>query len=395
MPTTRGWAALGAGAALVVLWVVFGERLLLAGAAFLTIAVAMGTIYVRRIDPRVALNRTIVPTQVHDGDRVIVTLEVSAARRVYQPTLRDTVHPLGAAQFFAHRIDAGVPMVARYEVQCRPRGIYTIGPADIQVRDPLGLSQAGGAVGTPDRLVVYPKVDDLDGLPIGRGQDPTANTSRASYSQTSGEDFFTLREYQQGDDLRRVHWPSSAKRDELMIRQLEIPWQSRALVVLDPRRGTYRNDEAFEHAVRGTASVIKHLYAAGYAPRLWAGGRGPGTPVGSADGYALAMEELATVRTATALDLEATVARLRKGGSSGGILVLVTGVADDADLAVFRTFGRDFYRTLVMSVAEAENEAILRLGRAGVLAVLGSPETPWTGPWRNAMERAWSTATAG
>ena len=64
--------------------------------------------------------------------------------------------------------------------------------------------------------------------------------SRPEFSRRGGEDFYTLRSYQEGDDLRRVHWASSAKLDELMIRQMETPWQSRALVFFDVRRRATR-----------------------------------------------------------------------------------------------------------------------------------------------------------
>ena len=139
--------------------------------------------------------------------------------------------------------------MARYEVLSRPRGIYRVGPVALVVRDPLAMAEAGGTPGRVERLVVYPAVEDLHGLPVVRGYDPTVNTARSSISPTGGDDFFTLREYQHGDDLRRVHWPSSAKRDNLMIRQLEMPWQSRALVVLNPRASSYPSTESFEHAV--------------------------------------------------------------------------------------------------------------------------------------------------
>ena len=250
MPTTRGWAALGAGFALVVLWIVFGERLMLAVGLFLVLAISGGMAYVRSTVPRVGVTRRLTPFQVHDGDRAVVEVTLITGRRIAQATILDEVSGLGTARFVADRIEPHDPMTARYEVLCRPRGIYMVGPAVVQVRDPLALTEAGGTAGRIDRLVVYPAVEDLEGLPLGRGHDPTVNTSRSSFSQTGGEDFFTLREYQQGDDLRKVHWPSTAKRDELMIRQLEMPWQSRALVLLDPRASAYPDSEAFEQAVR-------------------------------------------------------------------------------------------------------------------------------------------------
>ena len=262
------------------------------------------------------------------------------------------------------------------------------------MRDPLGLTEAGGNAGGADRLVVYPAVEDLDGLPLGRGQDPSVNTSRASFANQGGEDFFTLREYQQGDDLRKVHWPSSAKRDELMIKQLEMPWQSRALVLFDPRRANHPGVESFEHAVRGAASVLRHLYANGYTPTLWAG-RGSGTIVASAEAYAIAMEELAVVQPEVDLDLQAMVAKMRRGGMAGGVMVLVTGPPDDDDLGAFRVLGRDFYRTVVMSVADRTNEGILQFARAGEATAVTPTTGSWAQVWKEAMERTWSTATAG
>jgi uncharacterized protein (DUF58 family) len=285
-------------------------------------------------------------------------------------------------------------MVARYEVLCRPRGVYTVGPAIVQVRDPLALSEAGGTAGKIDRLVVYPAVEDLDGLPLGRGHDPTVNTSRANFSQTGGEDFFTLREYQQGDDLRKVHWPSSAKRDALMIRQLEMPWQSRALVLLDPRQTAYPDTEAFEHAVRGVASAFRHLFRNGYTPTLWIG-TGSGTVVGSSEGYGIAMEELAAVQPAPVFDLKSALSRIRRAGIAGGVLVLVTGVPDDPVLGTYRTLGNDFYRTIVMSSGSDSNDTLAQFARAGATTVSSRAPETWASAWKQGMERTWSTATAG
>ena len=394
MPTVRGWAALGASLALVVLWIAFGEDLLLAVAALLAIATAVGVAYTRVRVPRVAVSRRVSPVQLHDGDRAVVQLTLTSAKRLTQAELSDNVAGLGSAHFVGDIIEPNDPMVARYEVLCRPRGVYRIGPATVEVKDVLGLAEAGGSAGKIDRLVVYPAVEDLDGLPLVRGQDPNLNTSKASFSHVGGEDFFTLREYQRGDDLRRVHWPTSAKRDDLMIKQLEMPWQSRALVLLDRRRQSYSSPEAFEHAVRGIASVTRHLFRSGFSPTVWTG-VSQGTPVTNAQAYAIAMEELATVQADADLDLRSQVTRMRRSGMAGGALVLVTGNPDDDDLAVYRVLGRDFVKTLIMAVAEDTNEAILAFGRAGAITIRSDANTLWSPAWREAMERTWSTATAG
>ncbi len=394
MPTTRGWAALGAGIALVILWVVFGEQLMLGTGVFLVLAVVAGVAYVRSTVPKVVVSRHIVPYQVHDGDRAVVELSLSASRRIAQAVVVDEVAGLGTARFVANRIDPQDPMRSHYEVLCRPRGVYPVGPAAIRVRDPLALTEAGGTAGKIDRLVVFPAVEDLDGLPTGRGHDPTVNTSRANFAQIGGEDFFTLREYQHGDDLRKVHWPSTAKRDTLMIRQLEMPWQSRALILLDPRRSAYADDEAFEHIVSGVASAFRHLFRNGYTPTLWTG-TGSGTVVGTAEGYGIAMEELASVHASRALDLTAAVKRLRRNGMAGGVLILATGRPDDATLGMYRTLGNDFYRTILMSADSGGGEQLVSFTRAGATTISSDPSGRWAPEWRRGMERAWSTATAG
>jgi uncharacterized protein (DUF58 family) len=285
-------------------------------------------------------------------------------------------------------------MLARYEILCRPRGVYQVGPAAVRVRDPLEVAESTSRDRAVARLVVYPVVEDLHGIPITRGQDPNASSARASFSQAGGEDFYTLREYEQGDDLRRIHWPSSARRDELMIRQLETPWQSRALIVLDPRAGNYPTPDAFEHAVRATASAARHLYRNGFSPTV-ATGVGAETAIASSDAYAIVMEGLATVQPLPDVDLRSVVQRLRRRGLSGGALVLATSRPDEATVAALHLLGRDYYRTVVMAATQRENDAILQMRRAGAVTVLAGPGAKWAPVWREAMERAWSTATAG
>ncbi len=392
MPTVRGWAATGAAAALGLLWLGFGEQLLLAGAAFLLLAVIFGVAYVRRIAPQVSVTRHLVPHLVRDGDVALVSVTLVAHRPLSHAHIRDTVEGLGTAEFVADVVSPDDPLTGRYEVVCRPRGVYRVGPTDVRIRDPFGMAESGGEAGRVDRLVVFPAIDPLEGLPLVRGQDPNVATARTRYSQTGGDDFFTLREYQQGDDLRRIHWPSSAKRDQLMIRQLEMPWQSRALVVIDPDTASYSGPESFEQAVRGAASVLHHLFGTGFQPTLWTG-RTTTTPVTSAETYALAMEELAMVMPDEGLDLRNALPRLRRRGVAGGALVLVTGHAGDRHLAVYRNLGRDYTRTIVLAVGEEMDSTMLRFQQAGVVTVVAPRGTSWGPAWRHALESSWSTAS--
>ena len=108
-----------------------------------------------------------------------------------------------------------------------------------------------------------------------------------------GMDFFGLREYEMGDDLRRVHWRSTARTGELMLRQDEMPWESRSTILLDTRPATHTG-ESFERAVEVAASLVTASAGAGADLRFLTTG---GVEIRSAgkDRYAQIMEYLAEV----------------------------------------------------------------------------------------------------
>ncbi|MGH8935671.1 MAG: DUF58 domain-containing protein [Acidimicrobiia bacterium] len=392
MLTPRGWGTLGAGLGSVTLWVAFGEVELLVLGSFLMLAALAAWASVALGRSGITVARRLAPAVLHEGQLATVEVALSAEGRrpLRNLAVEDEVPGLGAARFVAARLRPGVPVRARYEILCRRRGIYRVGPVSLTISDPFGLATRGGEVGPADRLVVYPAVEELEGLPSVRGRDPSQQAVRPQFSHRGGEDFFTLRDYQIGDDLRLVHWRSSAKRGELMIRQLEIPWQSRALVVLDPRRSAYGSLAPFEKAVQGTASVVRHLHRIGFSVGVWAA-----APSGVHDGdrYQAAMETLATVQPVESLDLRATAARLARE-TGGGALVMVTGRPDADDLAAFLLLARDFGRLIVLSVADGE-ESLLEFQRAGAVTVCVSTDGSWAATWLRAVRSTWSIASAG
>jgi uncharacterized protein (DUF58 family) len=392
MLTPRGWGTLGAGLGSVTLWVAFGEVELLVLGSFLMLATLAAWASVALGRSGITVARRLAPAVLHEGQLATVEVALSAEGRrpLRNLAVEDEVPGLGAARFVAARLPPALPVRARYEILCRRRGIYRVGPVSLTISDPFGLATRGGTVGPADRLVVYPAVEDLDGLPSVRGRDPSQQAVRPQFSYRGGEDFFTLRDYQSGDDLRLVHWRSSAKRGELMIRQLEIPWQSRALVVLDPRRSAYGSLAAFEKAVQGTASVVRHLHRIGFSVGVWAAASsGPH----DGDRYQAAMELLATVQPLESLDLRATAARLARE-SGGGALVMVTGRPDADDLAAFLLLARDFGRLIVLSVTDGQ-DSLLEFQRAGAVTVCVSTDGSWAATWLRAVRSTWSIASAG
>lgn len=392
MPTTRGWALLGGGLALIVLWWAFGDAELLLAGIFLVMALVMAVVAVRLRPPRLRASRRLGTGAVHSGETAMVTLVLENEGRGTQRNIVmiDEVETLGSATFEIARLGRGEAVSARYRVTCQPRGMYAVGPVRLTVADPLGLAETEGISGPIDRLIVYPRVEHLSGFPLGRGQDPAMSASKPEHAQRGGEDFYTLREYQKGDDMRRVHWPSSAKTDKLMIRQLETPWQSRALVLLDVRRQVYESVDAFETAVSGAASVITHLVAAGFASDLWAGE----TRTIDATRYSAAMERLAVIQPTTGIDLGAVAGRLRQKGG-GGTLAIVTGTADREVLAVHQLLANNYPTTVMLGCSSTTPQTLAGFHRLGVTTVSVAPGRDWAGPWMTAMRSAWTVVSAG
>ena len=208
------------------------------------------------------------------------------------------------------------------------------------------------------------------------------HASRPEHSQQGGEDFYTLREYVQGDDLRFVHWPSSAKMDELMIRQLETPWQSRALVMVDVRARAFENADCFEKAVKGAASVVRHLARSGFDAELWAGG----TSTIGLNRYTDAMEQLATIERVDRLDLRQVAARLQRTGR-GGVLVIVTGVPDHDVLEAQRLLSREYRTTVVLAASETASASAAALHRGGAHTMAVKPDGSWAAAWATLTEK--------
>lgn len=392
MPTLRGWALSGAGLALILLWYALGEaELLLAGIIFIT-AQLLAVGYVRSRRPRIEVSRRLGSSTVHDGDTTTVTLILDNPGRspVSYLTIEDEVNRLGVATFEVARMRRRSSTTATYRVSCRPRGVYRVGPTRLRSSDPLGLAETSEVLGPVDRIVVYPRVERLSGFPVVRGQDPAMQASRPEHSRRGGEDFYTLREYQRGDDLRRVHWPSSAKTDALMIRQMETPWQSRALVLLDVRSSRYERQEAFERAVSGAATIVTHLIRSGFDADLWAG---DAEPI-DASRYTAAMERLALVQPDPSIDIEAVAGRIRQKGG-GGALVMVTGVADRPLLSVQRLLSRDYPTTVLMTASDSTSQTLAGFHRLGVATVSVTPDEPWGPAWLTAMRSSWTTVSVG
>lgn len=157
------------------------------------------------------------------------------------------------ASFWLPMMGAGASKEFRFRIPTARRGRVVVGPANSVQGDPFGL--AGRETRWTDELEVFvhPRTVRLPGRQIGFVHDLEGHAS--PHLTASDMNFHALRPYTPGDDRRHVHWRSTARAGELMVRQFEESRMSKVLVALDTGRTSYIDEEEFELAVSVTASI--------------------------------------------------------------------------------------------------------------------------------------------
>jgi uncharacterized protein (DUF58 family) len=265
--TRAGWGVLLAGGvALIGGWLFGLPELLILGFALIVLLFG-AAITTLLTSLRLEVVRTLHPDRVHAGQasRVDVLVRNRGRRRTPVLTLRDGVSGTAGAELLLAPLEPAGRIRASYRLPTRRRGVITVGPLEVELGDPFGLTQAAVVAAPASTLVVYPAVDDITAASRSDGIDP--HGWRTPGLQTGGDEFHSLRPYVIGDDLRRVHWPSTARRDELTVRQDERHQQGRTTVMLDVRRVVH-DDASFERAVSATASLILAATVRGDEVRL-------------------------------------------------------------------------------------------------------------------------------
>ncbi|GAB3146766.1 hypothetical protein GCM10027290_29030 [Micromonospora sonneratiae] len=325
-PTARGWTVLASGAALLALGLIGGYRelVVLGGVGLLAGCLAAAWV---GWPARIAVDRTVQPDRVRRGESCQAIIEIhSAAGRTRLLHVTDFVRgPTGERPVPVPpiRVRGGIPTRTGYALPTDRRGVLTVGPVRVGRRDPLGLFDARRRVGATSRLVVRPHWHRLRGLPVGTTPSFDGLVDGARHGSIA---FHSLRAYRPGDELRHVHWRTSAKVGELMVREHVDTALPRVVLLLDDRVEAYPPDlDAFEEAVEAAASVLVTTAGTELPVML--------RPVSwrwLAEGTAAGLDLLAEVQPVTGADLAAAVHRLRRD-QPADTLVVVTG--PEADLA--------------------------------------------------------------
>ncbi|WP_318211240.1 MULTISPECIES: DUF58 domain-containing protein [unclassified Streptomyces] len=346
--TTRGRSFLAAGVAAAVCAYVLGQADLLRVGLLLATLPLICVLVLHRTRYRVAASRRLTPQRVEAGSEARVQLRMENVSKL--PTgllmLQDHVpYMLGPRpRFVLDRVEAGGRREVSYRVRSDLRGRFPLGPLQLRLNDPFGMCELTRSFSAYDTLTVVPRTEALPPVKLVGEASGYGDGQQRSLA-LAGDDDIIPRAYRHGDDLRRVHWRSTARYGELMVRREEQPQRARCTVLLDTRRIAYQGsgpDSAFEWAVSGAASALIHMLERGYAVRLVTDTGSPVSGEGS-DGFAgsaqdsaesagLLMDTLAVVDHSEGGGLSRASEVLR--GGDEGLLVAFVGDLDEEQAAL-------------------------------------------------------------
>ncbi|WP_028192810.1 DUF58 domain-containing protein [Salinispora pacifica] len=356
--TARGVGLFVAAAALLAAGFRFAyPELALLGAAGATAGGYALAVAVWR--PRLAVVRRAEPDRVGRGEPATMTVTVQNSGRLRSANL--------VAEDRCGGVSVPVPVLrlrprkdttARYDVPTTRRGVVPVGPLRVTRRDPLGLVSLSRPYGETVPVWVHPRVHPLNVMPTGAGRSLDGQVDSVPHGSIT---FDSLREYVVGDELRRVHWRTSARVGELMVRENVDTSLPRLVVLLDNRAVAHPQRsaglaESFEAACEAAASVLTAAYRADLpvvlvlvapAEEVNAAGVPDAGVVGPLDRLAAAGLGADT--------LDATLTRLR-GDRLGDTLIALTGPGGRATLGRFGAL-RGAYPSVVVGVFGAAEQA--------------------------------------
>jgi uncharacterized protein (DUF58 family) len=249
--TQRGRLALALGATTYLAAWAFGSKVLYPVAIGLPVAVLLAWLWTALANRPLRITRTLPSGERLEGDDVEVEVRLASERRLLPArwTLRERIGKLG---------ERSTPLStdghARYVLERLARGRYEFEGSIAVIEDPFGLERVEQPLDSPGALLVYPRLVELDRL-FSEGGTRSHDGRQLLLRRPSGFDLHSVREYEHGDSLRKVHWRSTARRAQLMVKELEDSPRDEAAIVLDADPDAVVG-ESFDVQVRAAGSLL-------------------------------------------------------------------------------------------------------------------------------------------
>jgi uncharacterized protein (DUF58 family) len=248
---------------------------------------------------------------------------------------------------------AGARREVGYQLPTDRRGIIGVGPLRWERADILGLVRRQYSLAGRELLYVHPRTHEFPLSAALRAQRWDSSTSDAAPDGTIT--FHTLREYVPGDDLRYIHWRSSAKLDTLMVRRnidVSLPMTTMLLVT---GTGAYGGADPFEEAVEIAASTVYAAASERLPAKLLTSAGDVVTASGGLQDAGRFLDFLAGVRLTKGSGLGVAAERLERG-EAGGVLVVAAGALDADDLVTLRRISARYDEVIVALLGAAADQ---------------------------------------
>jgi len=374
--TDRGRLVLLLGLGVYLVAWGFGSRSLYPVATGLVLAALGARFWVTIIRQPVSLRRSLGSGDHLEGADVTVGLEAHAQRHPGPRSLEvlEQIGRLGERKVQLTR--HGRPLLARYVLSAVPRGRYRFEAVRAVFEDPFALARAELLLGTESALLVYPRLVELERL-FSQSGGSTQAGGRVLLRRTAGYDLHSVREYAQGDSLRKVHWRTTARRGTLMVKELEDTPHDEVAVVLDAD-GRAVVGESFDVQVRAAGSILRAHAVRGRRSLLTVTSSPAETShVASFDGeWRVVLELLAAAEPTGTEPVARFLDRDASAAAQAAELVVVTAALDLrlTDALLERALGRRPTALVLVEAASfghedtppARDPALLRLHAAGV-----------------------------
>ncbi len=342
--TVRGASFLAAGVVGVLAGLILGSGAMISVGVLLVSLPVFSALTARRARYQLRCDRQIMPPRVAPGQPATVAVRLENVSRISTGLLlaEETIpYSLGARpRYVLNGIERNGSREVTYQLRSDLRGKFVAGPMRVRIADVFGLVELTANFATRNTLTVTPKIVPLSS-PATTGSWSSDGDGRTRMTAAAGDDDVIPRAYRDGDELRRVHWRSTARYGELMVRREEQRWQDRAVVILDSRRSAHAGNgpsSSFEFAVSAAASIGVHLARSGLDGHLLTDAAALAGPAMFED---VLLDALSVITPSRNYDFARTTAALST--IEGGLLVFVGGrlSADAArEIATARRHGR-------------------------------------------------------
>ncbi len=358
--TFRGKTFVVLGGVTSVASMLLGQRDVLWFGLFLLLVPLVALLVVARARLRLSCERRVSPPEVVVGDRMLGELVVTKLGTMPTGLLRfedDVPRGLGRRpRFTVHRFAGEWRREIAYPLIGAQRGRFATGPLTVRATDPFSLVKLDRRFTATSDVMVTPRVVPLPGMRNASGAGMSGESSPQKVGVV-GQDDVLVREYRAGDDVRRIHWRSTARRDELMVRREEQAWDPAASVLLDSRAIAHAGEgraSSFEWAVSAATSIALHFLDSGFRIDLF-DSEGAMVSHERAVQASATRQQILDEMTEVELSSRTTLARAAEAAmiaQRGQLMVVVTGrlTTGDAELLLGTQRNRSRCFALVIDV---------------------------------------------